>query len=325
MRGQKFNSTLTPADGGILVPTPQSSTIIDFLRPENTFLQGGPKRVPLVSGQFNQPRGATGATAGYVGEGAKKPVGSPTFNNISMRSKKLAGIVMVTMEALAWSLADLRAYIEDDLRSTLASNLDLACYFSVGSDTTPNGILKRSGINRFNAATTGTGAYFANPKAPTVAEIDAVATRMILAITDANIPASQRFAWTMNYHLMRYLADARGANGQLIYPELNQAAPTWKGFRVLVTTQFPSNGGTTTDESTLALIDWGSVLYGEDEGLTVKTSTEASIDVGTGTPVLLFQQNMMAILMEMRHDIALQRDAAVSVLERARWGSLSAS
>lgn len=325
VRGQKFNSTLTPADGGILLPTPQSSTIIGFLRPENTFLQGGPRRVPLVGGQFNQPRGASSATAGYVGEAGKKPVGSPTFNNISMRSKKLAGIVMVTMEALSWSLADLRAYLEDDLRSTLAQNMDLACYFSVGSDTTPNGILKRTGVNRFNAGATGTGAFFANPKAPTVAEIDAIATRMILAITDANIPATDRFAWTMNYHLMRYLADARGANGQPIYPELNQATPTWKGFRVLVTTQFPNNGGTTTDESTLALIDWGNVLYGEDEGLTVKTSTEASIDVGTGTPVLLFQQNMMAILMEMRHDIALQRDAAVSVLEHARWGSLSAS
>ncbi len=38
---QKTNSTLTSADGGILLPTPNSSTIIEFLRPENTFLQAG--------------------------------------------------------------------------------------------------------------------------------------------------------------------------------------------------------------------------------------------------------------------------------------------
>ena len=252
-RREKTNTTLTSQDGGILLPTPNANTIIELLRGENTFLAANPRRVPLIGGQFNQPRGATSSTAGYVGEGMKKPVGSPTFNGISMRSKKIAGIVMVTMEALKWSLPDLQAYIRDDLRRTLAQNMDLACYFGAGSNYTPLGILNRPNVNAFDASATGAAALFANPKAPTVAELDRVATRMILAITDANIPATNRFAWTMNYHLMRYLADARGANGQYIYPELNSDNPTWKGFRVLVTTQFPSNGGATTDESTLAL------------------------------------------------------------------------
>ena len=124
---------------------------------------------------------------------------------------------------------------------------------------------------------------------------------------------------------LRTLADARGANGQAIYPELNSDNPTWKGFRVLVTTQFPSNGGATTDESTLALVDWSNVLYGDEEDITVRTSMEATIDPGTGTLVHLFQQNMMAVLMEAQHDIALNYDQAVSVLRHARWGSLSAT
>ncbi|MGX9981136.1 phage major capsid protein [Methylobacterium fujisawaense] len=324
-RREKTNTTLTSADGGILLPTPNANTIIELLRGENTFLAANPRRVPLIGGQFNQPRGATSSTAGYVGEGMKKPVGSPTFNGISMRAKKIAGIVMVTMEALKWSLADLQAYIRDDLRLTLANNMDLACYFGAGTNYTPLGILNRPNVNAFDASATGAGALFANPKAPTVAELDRVATRMILAITDANIPATSRFAWTMNYHLMRYLADARGANGQYIYPELNTDTPTWKRFRVFVTTQFPSNGGATTDESTLALVDWSNVLYGDEEDITVRTSMEATIDPGTGTLVHLFQQNMMAVLMEAQHDIALNYDQAVSVLRHARWGSLSAS
>ncbi len=255
----------------------------------------------------------------------KKPVGSPTFNGISMRSKKIAGIVMVTMEALKWSLADLQAYIENDLRQTLAQNIDLACYFGPGTNYTPLGILNRPGVNTFDASATGAGALFANPKAPTVAELDRVATRMLLAITDSNLPVNPKFAWTMNYHLMSYLADARGANGQYIYPELQQANPIWKRFRVFVTNQFPANGGTTTDESTLALIDWSRVLYGDEEDITVRTSMEATIDPGTGTLVHLFQQNMMAVLMEAMHDIGLEYDPAISVLKHARWGSLSAT
>ncbi len=169
-------------------------------------------------------------------------------------------------------------------------------------------------MNAFDASATGAGALFANPKAPTVAELDRVATRMILAITDANIPATNRFAWTMNYHLMRYLADSRGANGQYIYPELNTDTPDMEGLPgVRDHTQFPSNGGATTDESTLALVDWSNVLYGDEEDITVRTSMEATIDPGTGTLVHLFQQNMMAVLMEAQHDIALNYDQAVSV------------
>lgn len=316
----KTNSTLTAQDGGILLPTPNSASIIPFLRSQNTFLDMGPRTIPLIGGRFNQPRGASSATAGYIGEGAKKPVGSPTFDNISMSSKKIAGIVMVTEEALRWSLADLRGYITDDLRATLAQNMDTALYFGAGSATVPFGILQRtSDINVFDGSA---AALFADPKKPTVAEIDRVATLMILAITDRNIAASPRFAWSMNYHLQQYLLNARGANGQPIYPEI--ANGTWKGFRISVTNAFPNNGGTATDESILALIDWSNVLYGNDEDVSVRTSTEATIDPGTGVLVHLFQQNMMAILMEARHDVTLQRAGAVSVLRKARWGSIAA-
>lgn len=316
----KTNSTLTAQDGGILLPTPNNASILPFLRAQNTFLDMGPRTVPLIGGRFFQPRGASTSTAGYVGEGARKPVGSPTFDSISMSSKKIAGIVMVTEEALRWSLADLRSYITDDLRQTLAANMDTALYFGAGSATVPNGILQRTAdINVFDGSNT---ALFADPKKPTVAELDRVATMMILAITDRNIAASPRFAWSMNYHLQQYLLNARGANGQEIYPDVKNG--TWKGFRISVTNAFPNNGGVATDESILALIDWSNVLYGNDEDVSVRTSTEATIDPGTGVLVHLFQQNMMAILMEARHDVALQRQGAISVLRKARWGSIAA-
>lgn len=319
----KTNSSLTPQDGGILLPTPNSGTIIPFLRAENTFINNGPRRIPLVGGRFNQPRGATPSTAGYIGEGARKPVGSPTFDGISMSSKKIAGIVMMTEEVLRWSIADIRGYVVDDLRQTLATNMDTALYFGPGSATVPLGILQRdAAINVFDASKTGAGAYFADPTKPTYQEIDAIGTLMLLAITDRNI--SPRGAkWSMNYHLAEYLGNLRGANGQYIYPEMQGDSPRWKKMPVSITNAFPNNGGVATDESILALITWDNVLYGEDQDVTVRTSTEATIDPGTGVLVHLFQQNMMAVLMEARHDVALQRAGAISVLRKARWGSLA--
>lgn len=316
----KTNSTLTAQDGGILLPTPNSASIIPFLRTENTFLAQGPTRIPLIGGRYNQPVGVSGSTAGYVGEGAKKPVGSPTFGSISMSSKKIAGIVMVTEEALKWSLADLRGYITNDLRETLAEFMDTALYFGAGSATVPLGILQRNAdINVFDASN---AALFADPTAPTIQELDRVATLMLLAITDRKIRANPSFKWLMNYHLHQYLLNARNEHGLLVYPEL--ANGTWKGFGLTVTNAIPNNGGVLTDESILALIDWNNVLYGDDEDVTVRTSTEATIDPGTGVLVQLFQQNMMAILMEARHDVALRRQGVISVLRKARWGSIAA-
>lgn len=317
----KTNSTLTPQDGGVLLPTPNSASIMPMLRNENTFFASNPRRIQLVGGRFNMPIQTGHATAGYIGEGAKKPVGSPTFGSISMSSKKIAGIVMLTEEVLKWSLANIRAFVETDLRDTMGQNIDTAMFFGAGTATVPWGIFQRDAmLNLFDGSSTS---LFADPTAPTLEELDAIGDLMLLAITDRNIRPKDSFQWSMNYHLLSYLRRQRGNNDMYVYPELQGENPRWKGFRVRPTNAIPNNGGATTDESILALVDWSEVWFGEEEDITVRTSTEATIDPGTGVLVGLFQQNMMAVLMEARHDVGLGRPGAISVLRKARWGALA--
>lgn len=318
-REQRFKAGVASTiSSNVLLPQPVTEEIIPILYPETTFLQGAPRSVQLVGGVYRQPRGVGSATAAYVGEGAKKPVGAPTFDDINMRSHKLAGIVYMTNEAAKWTVGRLEEYIRSDLRRVMGLKMDSAMYFGTGTGTTPTGIFNRAGTT-IDASATGN---FAAPKAPTVAEIDRIAIRMILSLTTSNIVMTQKWRWVMSYRTWAYLSTLRDGIAGLVYPELSRGE--FKGIKVLVSNQIVDNGGTNTDEGTLALVDFGHVLFAEEEGMIMKTSTEATIDDG-GTLVLLWQQNMSAILCEMQHDVTLDQPKAVAVLNKVRWGSTSAA
>jgi HK97 family phage major capsid protein len=320
-REQRFKAGLASnVSGSVLLPQPVAEEIIPILYPAATFLQGNPRRVQLIGGTYRQARGVGSATAAYVGEGAKKPVGAPTFDDIDMRSHKLAGIVYMTNEAAKWTIGRLEEYVRTDLQRVMGLKMDSAMYFGTGVGATPTGIYNQPGITVLDGSGTG---LFANNRAPTVQELDRVASRMMLAMTGANIVRSDTWKWTMGYRFMQYLADLRDGNGNQIYPGVDDPTnPRWKGIRILVSNQFAENGGTNTDEGDLGLADFGHVLFAEEEGMTMKTSTEATIDDG-GTLVLLWQQNMSAILCEMQHDVTLDQPKAAVRLTHVRAGSPS--
>lgn len=312
----KSVNTLTGAAGGVLLPAAARGQLLEMLTPKTTFLLGNPQRVPLVGGRYEQPAALTGATAAYVGESGKKPVSDVTFAMSSMKAKKLAGIVLITKEATKWLVPDIESYIRRNLGIALPQAMDTAAYFGTGSGDTPLGILNVAGVGVIDASTLAV-----LPKAPTLAEIDTIAGAATLYMATRDMNMGNVF-WLMAHRTLEWLKNIRvgGGDGVFAFPELQGAAPRWKGYPVLVTNKVPTNGGTNTDETTIALIDFDEVLFGEEEGLTVSTSSEATIDVG-GTLVHLYQQNMMAVLAEMMHDFGLARAAGVVKITKVRWGS----
>lgn len=316
MTGKAVN-TLVSAEGGVLVPTAINGGIVPLLNKASTFIESNPTRVQLVNGRFTQPRGATGATASYVGEGALKPVSTPTFDAINMQSKKIAGIVPLTNEARKWTVGNIEGYVRQDLQNAIALGMDLAGYFGSGVGANPLGILKKTGIQTFTGA-------FTSATAPTLAEIDTFATGMILKLTTAQIYNRGRWRWLMSYRTAMRIGSMRvgGVNGDFAFPGM-QGNPdnfTFYGIPVTVSSQVPTNGGGTTDETQIALIDWNYVLFGEEEAIIMKMSDQASLNVdGAGTMVHLWQQNMFALLAEAEHDFGLRRANAVVLASGIRF------
>lgn len=299
------------AAGGVLLPETMSSEIIDILRPNTTFIQGGPRRVPMVNGSYKMPAAASGASAAWRGEGEAAAVTQATFKEINMQSHFLDALVPITNQLIRFSLPDVRAWVEMDLSLEMGTEIDTAAYRGAGTAHTPLGITKIPGVTSNAATATGTS--------PAIALIEADAATAELGMMNANLPMLGA-KWVMSPRTFIHLQNMRDANGNRYYPELQNANPTWRNKPVLVTTQNPVNLGATTDETEIWLVAFGHVLFGEGLGITFSVSTEATY-VKSGTTVSAFQNDLTLIKASAEADFDMRYLEAVSVITGVRWGA----
>lgn len=306
---QRALNSGSAAAGGVLVPETMTSEIIDILRPTTTFLEAGPRRVPLINGSYKMPAAASGATAAWRGEGRPATVVQPTFRDISMSSKFLDTMVPLTNELIRFSLPDVRSWVETDMALAMGIEIDRSGYYGAGTASSPRGITLIDGIFR-RPQTGGT--------APTVAQIEADASAAELSMMRANLPMLNP-AWVMNPLDFVYLQNLRDGNGNRYYPELQNATPTWRNKRVFVTTQVPTNLGAQTDNSEILLVAFGHVLFGEGTSISFSVSQEASF-VQNGQTISAFQNNLTLIKASAEADFEVRYVEAVSVITGVRWG-----
>ena len=296
--------------GGVFVPDDISNDIIEILRPMTTFLRGGPRRVSLANGNYHMPAGASGATAYWRGEGKPIQPSQPTFTDINLSAKLLGALVPITDQLLRWSRVDIRDWVERDMAAAMAQELDRAAYFGSGTIYEPQGILNIGGVGTV-AASGGT--------APTVAQIEGDASKLELNMDMINLP-QDRAAWVMSPRTLTFLQNLRDGNGNRYFPELQAALPTWRNKPVMKTTNMPVNLGAGTDESVLALINFGDVFFGESRALQFAVSTDASY-VKNGQTVSAFQNELLLIRATTEVDVGLKYLQAVQKLTNIRWGA----
>lgn len=298
------------AAGGIFVPDEISNEVIGLLRPLSTFIQGGPRRVPFSNGNYHMPAAASGSTAYWRGEARPIPPSQPTFKDINMSAKLLGALVPMSDQVLRWSRIDIKDWVERDMAESMATELDRAAYFGTGTVYEPLGITKIPGIGAV-AATGGA--------TPTVAQLESNASALELRMMLTNLPMN-RLAWVMNPRSFMYLQNLRDANGNRYFPELQAAAPIWRNKPVFVTTAMPINLGGGTNESLVALVNFGDVFMGESRGLTFATSTDASY-VKNGVTVSAFQNELTLIRATTEVDVAVKYLEAVQTLTGVTWGA----
>ncbi|CDX26679.1 putative Phage major capsid protein, HK97 family [Mesorhizobium plurifarium] len=296
--------------GGILLPEDMSNDIIDILRPNTTFLQGMPEVIPMPNGTYKLPAAASGATAAYRGEAKPAAVTTPSFKAINMSAKLLAGIVPISNQLIRWSGPNVGAWAQGDLATSMGTVMDYNAFFGDGLEDTPLGILNIPGV--YTTAAT-------NSTAPTYSQVDADARKLLNAIENANVPLV-RVEWRMAPRVMNFLADMRDGNGNPIYPTLQGENPIWKGYRVRKTTQFPINGGGTTDESTISLIAFGHVMFGDCLRMQLAISDVATVKNGSQT-INAFQDGVTVLRAESEHDFDCRYVEAIASLTAVRWGA----
>ena len=298
-------TTTDPAWAKPLVEyTQMADEFIELLRP-NTFLgrMNGFRRVPF---NVRIPRQTAGASVGWVGEGAPKPVSKLALDAIVIPWAKVAGIVVITEELARFSSPSAEALVRQDLIDTTGQFLDQLF------------------VNPTIAAVAGVSPGSITNGAPTipmagatVAQITAALGAAINAMATSGVSMRSPY-WLMHTTTATQLGLLRTAQDVFAFRD-EMAQGKLIGVPFLASADMPILTGT-PDSTYIVLIECSEVLLADDGPVMIDVSREASLQLDSApanppTPLVsLWQQNMLGIKAELYRYWLRRRNTAVQVI-----------
>lgn len=213
--------------------------------------------------------------ASWVGETASKPVSNPTLATKIMRAYKLAVIVPFSNEFRRDASALYNALV-NRLPGVLAEKFD-ATVFGKGD---------KPGDDFDN---------FASVTAQSVA-LD-VYGGLVGADTDIALHGGILNGYAISPQLRGILLSTKDEQGRPLFINsvAEGAVPMILGAKTYLTKSAFVQG----DPNTVGIAgDWSQAMYGTVEGVKIDISEDATLDLGGGSTINLFQQNMFAVRAE---------------------------
>lgn len=309
--GDEVKKSLMAGDftgAGFLIPPTMVPEIIELLRSQAVVRAAGARVIPMNNGSLTIRKHNVSATATYVGEATNIGSTAPEGGQIVLTSKKLAAIVPISNDLLAFTdspSAD--EFVRDDLVMSLAVREDQAFIRDDGLQDKPKGM-------RFWAQAANVTAT--NGTSSTQIEDD---FKDLVNALETNDVRMIRPAWFMNPRSKNHLRNLRDANGNLIYPETRGVSPTLYGWPLMVTTSIPINLGAGT-ETEIYLADMVDLIIGEATGLEIAVDSSASYLDG-GQLVSAFTRDETLMRAIMRHDFAVRHAESLAVKTAVVWGA----
>jgi hypothetical protein len=148
-------ATTTDSDwaGPLMFPYPRlASEFVEFLRPLTILGRiPGMTQIPF---NVNIATQTTGGTAGWVGEGAGKPLTQWQYGSVNFRWAKIAAIVVQTQELMRFSSPSSDRLFRDELARTIAERQDLDFFDPTNAGTTN---IKPASVTNGVSVTVSTG------------------------------------------------------------------------------------------------------------------------------------------------------------------------
>lgn len=288
------------------------SELIELLRPLTIIgrMQGF-RNIPF---NVRMPRQTSGASVGWVGQGAPKPVTKLGFDTITVPHAKIAAIIAITEELARMSTPSAEATVRQDLLETISQFMDVQFIdptVAAVADASPGAIT--NGISGIDA----TGA--------TVALVTADLAAALTAMSVANIGMRAPY-WVMHTRAYNFLLTLRTTQDVYAFrDELTQGRLL--GYPVIASNNVPlrdqnAGGGT---EGYIALVDASEIFMADDGETMLDVSREASLQMdsapsaGAQAMVSLWQNNMIGIRAERFVYWQRRRDAAVYLIDMVTY------
>lgn len=256
----------------------EESAVGQLSRSEPMPLDG--KTIPVYEGGFE---------VGYVPEGTPKPVSDVSLTFQGIVPKKFAGIVLVSKEAARRNPARMLDLLQADMRNGVKRQIDYAVLYGK-SARTGTAIAETTSVN----ATTSRVELAAGDLVPQFLSAYDLAAA---GSSDPNGWAfDSRFRTRVSLASQQELAPAGGISPM---PNLANVSSTFGGLPATYSRVVSGRVGTQVDTNVKGFVgDWDKVHWGFSEDISLQRSTEATVVDGAGKTWHLFQDNMIAYLVE---------------------------
>jgi len=215
----------TPTAGGNTVATNLlAGNMIDLLRNKMVLPGMGMQMLTGLVGNIAIPKVTGGATAYWVSEGSSPTAADQSFGQVAMSPKTLAARTAISRKLLLQSSIDVEAFVQADLATVLAQEIQRAAINGSGTAPEPRGILNTVGIGDVAGGTNGL--------APTWAHIVALETE--IAQDNADVGTMGYLTNAKVRGRLKTTSKVSGQNGFIWEGGLN-------GYQAEVTNAVPSN------------------------------------------------------------------------------------
>lgn len=313
-RSMKALAEGTGSSGGYLVPAWVSAEILALVRSQSAVMQMKP-RVLQVGKEMLLTSLSSGATAYYLaGENSSIPPSEETFDQAPLlKPTELGALVPISLRLLrdADDNPDVEDIIREDLAEVMALRQDLAFLRGTGTLGEPRGVLNTPGLTP-------------GPTVPAngVAVTFSLMKEIVASVRDAGA-AMRRPGFILHPKVVSALDRLTDADGHFFSEsdnllKLDEAGTrgTVGGVPFVTSRQIPTNltRGASTNATEIYFGDWSEAFIGENQGLVIETSGDASYTPDGGTTwVSAFQNRQQLFRALMAHDFNLRRPDWFSV------------
>lgn len=287
----------TPSEGGFLVPEQYSAEIIPLLRARAVVRRLGARSLELVSGNLNIPKQKGGATSYYIGELQDAKVSKPKVGMLRLSGKKLVTLVPISNDLIRSSAYQADIFVRDDMLQSMALKEDDTALYGKGTEFTPTGVSNVKGVDKSSLG--------ALPTSDTLAQL-------IGSMLTKNVPMTS-VGWAFNGALWSVFYNLKDGLGNYIHrQEMNQGR--LMSFPFAIGNQIRYQAGESKKPTDLFLADWAEFIIGEEMGLEIMASQEASYHDGSQL-VSAFSTDQTLLKVTAKHDFGARHEEAFIVRE----------
>ena len=309
-RGEEFlakRRTLQAGDvslGGGFIPDDFWGEMIPLLRDTAVVRAAGAQVVPIPRGNLTLPKQTGAGTAYWEAESVDIPQSNQSTGQIQLQAKRLTALTAMSRDLILSSAIAIDQFVRNDLLYQMALAEDFAFLFGDQSSTTP--ILGLYNMPNVTILVVGTNGAVPDGDIPGKA----------IQLAEQNFSRFIQPAWLMNSRTKLGFRNARSTTNQYYFRDEMTRDRTLEGWNFFRSEQIHNTftTGTSNNCSVMFFVDMSSAIIGEQEGILVEASTDASYLSGNSL-VSSFTRGEVVIKVERRLDFTHVQQPTVVIVQ----------